>query len=243
MLEVADLSVSYGAIKAVRGVTFRVEEGEAVAILGPNGAGKSTILRTISGLLRAKSGSIRFRDSELTQRRPPQIAALGIAHVPEGRGILADMTVEENLLLGAVNERDGRVVQRRLTSMLERFPLIRDRREALGGTLSGGEQQVLAIARGLMADPRLLLLDEPSMGLAPLLVGQIFGLIDEIKRKGLSILLVEQNAFQALRVADRAYVLERGSLVLEGAAADLLRDERVRASYLGVAVRRDAESV
>ena len=237
MLDVADLSVSYGPINAVKGVTFRVEEGEAVAILGPNGAGKSTILRTISGLLRATSGSIQFGGRELTERRPPQIVALGIAHVPEGRGILADMTVEENLLLGAVNERDGRALERRLTSMLERFPLIRDRRRALGGTLSGGEQQILAIARGLMADPRLLLLDEPSMGLAPILVGQIFELINEIKRKGLTILLVEQNAFQALRVADRAYVLERGSLVLEGAAAELLRDERVRASYLG-AVRR-----
>jgi branched-chain amino acid transport system ATP-binding protein len=243
MLEVAGLSVSYGPINAVQDVTFRVEQGEAVAILGPNGAGKTTILRTISGLLRARSGSIRFRDSELIQQRPPQIAVLGIAHVPEGRGILADMTVEENLLLGAVNERDGRVVKQRLVSMLERFPLIRERRRALGGTLSGGEQQILAIARGLMANPQLLLLDEPSTGLAPILVAHIFGLIDEIKRKGLSILLVEQNAFQALRVADRAYVLERGSLVLEGEAADLLRDERVRASYLGAAVRRDPEGV
>ena len=243
MLEVTNLSVSYGPINAVKGVNFRVAEGEAVAILGPNGAGKSTILRTISGLLGAKSGSIRFRDSELTERRPPQIAALGIAHVPEGRGILAEMTVEENLLLGAVNERDRRVVERRLASMLEHFPLIRERRRALGGTLSGGEQQILAIARGLMANPQLLLLDEPSMGLAPILVGEVFGLIEEIKRKGLSILLVEQNAFQALRVADRAYVLERGSLVLEGAAADLLRDERVRASYLGVAVRGDPKRI
>ncbi len=234
MLEVDDLHVAYGEIHAVRGISLRVGEGEIVALLGNNGAGKTTTLKTISGLLRPARGAIRLAGEPLAGVPPHVIAARGVAHVPEGRRVFSRLSVEDNLLLGAFARRGGSPAEG-LERAFALFPRLRERRAQLAGTLSGGEQQMLAIARGLMLRPRILLLDEPSMGLAPILVEQIFETIQDINRGGTTVLLVEQNAFMALEVAGRAYVLEGGTIALEGPAAALRADEGVRRAYLGEA--------
>ena len=233
LLEVEDLVVAYGAVTAVRGVSFQVAEGATVSLIGANGAGKTTTLLTISGLVRAASGSVRFGGRELLGVRPPQIVELGVVQVPEGRAILPQMTVYENLEMGGYRRRDGEQLRREIDALTERFPILGQRRRQLAGSLSGGEQQMLAIARGLLAKPRLLLLDEPSMGLAPQLVRQVFDVIGEIKAQGTAQLLVEQNARKALAVSDYVYVLELGQIVLEGTPAALASDPRMVAAYLG----------
>jgi branched-chain amino acid transport system ATP-binding protein len=231
LLRVDGLRVSYGAIEALRNVSFEVDEGEIVTLLGANGAGKTTTLRTISGLLRPKAGSIEFDGKPMAGVAAHDIVAAGIGHVPEGRRIFPRMTVHENLLMGAYRRRGnfGPDIER----VFDLFPVLRERREQEGGTLSGGEQQMLAIGRSLMGKPRLLLLDEPSMGLAPLIVLKIFEIIREINQAGTTVLLVEQNAAQALRLATRGYVLETGEVVMTDTASALLTNDRVRAAYLG----------
>jgi branched-chain amino acid transport system ATP-binding protein len=233
MLEIADLKVSYGAIQALRGIDLTLNEGEIVALIGGNGAGKSTTLQTISGLLKPVSGSIRFLGDEIIGVAPQEIVARGIIHVPEGRRIFSSLTVEENLEMGAYFQRDKIAKQRTLEEAYVRFPRLKERRKQAGGTLSGGEQQMLAIARAIMAQPKLLLLDEPSMGLSPVLVEQIFDIIESINDQGTSILLVEQNAQMALSIANRGYVLETGGIVLSGEAEGLLHDPMVIEAYLG----------
>jgi branched-chain amino acid transport system ATP-binding protein len=233
LLEVEDLVVAYGPVVAVRGIDFRVDEGSTVALMGANGAGKTTTLLALSGLAKAASGSIRLHGRELRRLRPPQIVELGMVQVPEGRAILSQMTVYENLELGGYRRRDRPQLLHEMEQMMERFPILGQRRRQLGGSLSGGEQQILAIARGLLARPRLLLLDEPSMGLAPHLVRQVFEVIAEIKAQGTAQLLVEQNARKALATADYAYVLELGQIVLEGKPQTLAGDPRMVDAYLG----------
>jgi branched-chain amino acid transport system ATP-binding protein len=233
LLEVNDLHVYYGAIHALQGVSFHVDEGEIVTLIGANGAGKSTTLKTISGLLRPRQGNIFFQGQELTKVSAPQIVSMGIVQVPEGRKIFAPLTVRENLEMGAYSRKDGKEIQASMEHVFSSFPRLKERLSQHGGTLSGGEQQMLAMGRGLMANPKLLLLDEPSMGLAPLLVEEIFRIIEEINEQGTSILLVEQNAAMALSIANRAYVLETGTVVLEGPAAELLENPQVKAAYLG----------
>ena len=234
MLELADVHVRYGNIRALQGVSLRVDSGELVALIGSNGAGKSTTLRTISGLLRPTQGTIMFEGADITNAGTDRIVARGISQCPEGRRIFGSLTVSDNLRLGAVSRKDAKEVAADLEMVFELFPLLRERLGQAGGTLSGGEQQMLAIGRALMSRPRLLLLDEPSLGLAPLMVERIFATIAELKRQGRTILLVEQNVHQALDVADRAYVLETGRITLEGAAAALRHDPKVEQSYLGV---------
>ena len=233
LLEVEDLNVFYGAIHALQGITFHVDEGEIVTLIGANGAGKSTTLNTISGILRAKSGSIRFRGQEITLTPAQTIVRMGIVQIPEGRKIFAPLTVTENLEMGAYTRNNGAEIERTMQQVFKRFPRLKERQGQLGGTLSGGEQQMLAIGRGLMAGPSLLLLDEPSMGLSPILVEEIFNIVQEINAQGTSILLVEQNAQMALSVAHRGYVLETGRIVLEGDAGQLLHDPQVIQAYLG----------
>jgi branched-chain amino acid transport system ATP-binding protein len=233
LLEVQDLSVYYGAIHALHGVSFTVGEGEIVTLIGANGAGKSTTLKTLSGLLKPKGGSVRFRGQELLNVPAEQIVRRGVVHVPEGRKIFATLTVEENLEMGAYSRNDKREIAQTLERVFQSFPRLKERLHQLGGTLSGGEQQMLAVGRALMAKPSLLLLDEPSMGLSPILVEEIFRIIQEINKQGTSILLVEQNAFMALQVATRGYVLETGAIALAGSAAELGNDPKVRAAYLG----------
>jgi branched-chain amino acid transport system ATP-binding protein len=233
LLEVQDLNVFYGAIHALKGISFYVEKGEIVALIGANGAGKSTTLATISGLLRPRSGKVIFQGEDLTQSLSDQIVRKGIVQVPEGRKIFATLTVMENLEMGAFTQKDKAAIQRDVQHGFQRFPRLSERRNQLGGTLSGGEQQMLAIARGLMSKPSLLLLDEPSMGLSPLLVEQIFTIIRDINDQGTSILLVEQNAQMALSIADRGYVLETGRVALEGPAQELLHNDMVIEAYLG----------
>ena len=232
MLELDDLHVYYGNIRALDGVSLRVGSGELVALIGSNGAGKSTTLRTISGLLRPTQGSITFEGADITTAATDRIVALGISQCPEGRHIFGRLTVRENLILGGI-QRPAAEVEPGIDAVTEIFPRLRERLGQAGGTLSGGEQQMLAIARALMSEPRLLILDEPSLGLAPLMVERIFEVIDRLKGKGLTILLVEQNVHQALDVADRAYVMEAGRIALEGPAAELRHDPRVERSYLG----------
>jgi branched-chain amino acid transport system ATP-binding protein len=236
MLELHDIHVRYGNIRALQGVSLRVETGELVALIGSNGAGKSTTLRTISGLLRPTEGAITFDGADITTAGTDRIVALGISHCPEGRRIFGSLTVLDNLRLGAVSRArsEARAVSTDLDMVFELFPILKERLGQAGGTLSGGEQQMLAIGRALMSRPRLLLLDEPSLGLAPLMVERIFGTIAELKRQGRTILLVEQNVHQALDVADRAYVMETGRITLDGAAEVLRRDPKVEQSYLGV---------
>jgi branched-chain amino acid transport system ATP-binding protein len=234
MLELTDVHVRYGNIRALQGVSFRVETGELVALIGSNGAGKSTTLRTISGLLRPTQGTITFEGDDITRASTDRIVSLGISQSPEGRHIFGSLSVAENLRLGSVSRRDAAAVAEDLETVLTLFPLLKERLGQAGGTLSGGEQQMLAIGRALMSRPRLLLLDEPSLGLAPLMVERIFGTIAELKRQGRTILLVEQNVHQALDVADRAYVVETGRITLDGAADVLRRDPKVEQSYLGV---------
>jgi len=233
LLDVQGLNVSYGAIRALQGISFHVDEGEIVTLIGANGAGKSTTLNTISGLLQAQSGTVRFRDQDITRTAAEAIVRQGIIQVPEGRKIFAILTVRENLEMGAYTRASKAEMQAGMERVFRSFPRLKERISQLGGTLSGGEQQMLAIARGLMAQPALLLLDEPSMGLSPLLVEEIFGIIQEINSQGTSILLVEQNAQMALSLADRGYVLETGTVVMEGSGQDLLHDPKVAGAYLG----------
>lgn len=233
MLKVSDLNVYYGAIHALKGVSFEQQEGEIVTLIGANGAGKSTLLNTISGILHAKVGTVAYLDEDISNEAPQIIVEKGIVHVPEGRKIFAKMTVMENLEMGAYTVDDRQQIHEKQEAMFERFPVLRARSKQLGGTLSGGEQQMLAIARGLMANPKLLLLDEPSMGLAPVLVEQIFDIIEDINRQGTSVLLVEQNAHMALSIADRAYVLETGKIVIQGSAGEVAENPQVIKAYLG----------
>jgi branched-chain amino acid transport system ATP-binding protein len=233
MLEVNDLNVYYGAIHALKGIDFHLDKGEIVALIGANGAGKSTTLSTISGILRARTGHVHFKGEEITQTLSEQIVRKGIVQVPEGRRIFATLSVMENLEMGAFIEKDKAKIQQGVENVFKRFPRLSERRSQLGGTLSGGEQQMLAIGRALMSSPTLLLLDEPSMGLSPLLVEQIFQIIRDINDTGTSILLVEQNAQMALSIADRGYVMETGHIVLEGPAHDLLSNDTVIEAYLG----------
>jgi branched-chain amino acid transport system ATP-binding protein len=233
ILSVDNINVHYGAIQALRGVSFNLNEGEIVTLIGANGAGKSTSLNTISGLLRPTTGTITYDGAEITKVAPPEIVKRGLIQVPEGRKIFSSMTVWENLEMGAYLNNDKKEVEELMEKVYVRFPRLKERRNQKGGTLSGGEQQMLAIGRGLMAKPRVLLLDEPSMGLSPIMVEQIFDTIREINQSGTSILLVEQNALMALSIADRGYVLDTGRVALEGPADDLLHNPVVINAYLG----------
>jgi branched-chain amino acid transport system ATP-binding protein len=233
MLEVKDLHVFYGAIHALQGISFDVDQGEIVTLIGANGAGKSTTLKTISGLLRPRQGTMLFDGHDLLRVGAPKIVSLGISQVPEGRKIFAPLTVRENLEMGAYTRRDPKEIAANLERVFASFPRLKERINQPGGTLSGGEQQMLAMGRGMMSNPKLLLLDEPSMGLSPLLVEEVFRIIQEINKQGTTILLVEQNAAMALSIANRAYVLEVGTVFLEGPAAALAENPQVKAAYLG----------
>lgn len=233
MLKIENINVYYGAIHALKGISVDVNEGEIVTLIGANGAGKSTILRTVSGLLRAKTGSVTFEGKSISTMPAEEIVKQGISQVPEGRRIFANMTVEENMELGAYIRKDKAGIRKDIDKVFGRFPRLGERRTQVAGTLSGGEQQMLAIGRGLMSQPRLMLLDEPSMGLAPLLVKEIFSIIKEINASGTTILLVEQNAHMALSIAHKAYVLETGRITLSGTAKELSESEEVRKAYLG----------
>ena len=231
MLKVEDIHVYYGNIHAVKGISFHVDEGEIVSLIGANGAGKSTILKTISGILRAKSGNISFLGQDISKTEAHKIVRQGLAHVPEGRRIFLKMTVMENLEMGAFTRKE--VSKADIEMVFERFPRLKERQSQIAGTLSGGEQQMLAMGRALMSHPKLLMLDEPSMGLAPLLVEQIFDIIKTLHNAGTTILLVEQNAGMALEIADRAYVLETGRIILSGTGAELSQSEEIKKAYLG----------
>ena len=231
MLEVKDLCVNYGAVQALNGISLTVNDGEIVSLIGANGAGKTTTLRTITGLEKAASGSIVFDGHDLLKTTPSKIITLKLAHVPEGRHIFPQMTVAENLEMGAYADRTG--TAQTMEDVYARFPRLSERRRQLAGTLSGGEQQMLAVGRALMGKPRMILMDEPSMGLSPLLVQEIFDIIQEVNRAGITVLLVEQNAKMALSISNRAYVLETGNISIEGNAAELLDDPRVKKAYLG----------
>jgi branched-chain amino acid transport system ATP-binding protein len=233
LLEIHDLHTSYGAIKALRGLSFQVDAGQVVSLIGANGAGKSTTLNTISGLLKPTSGRIIFDGQDITGWRPDRVTRLGLVQVPEGRQIVATMTVLENLMLGAYRRADREEIEADLNDIFRRFKRLDERRHQKAGSLSGGEQQMLAVGRALMTRPRLLMLDEPSMGLAPLLVNEVFQIIADIKTRGIPILLVEQNARKALQIADYTYVLERGRVAHEGVAAHLRQDQSIIAAYLG----------
>ena len=233
LLEIKDLEVNYGVIKAIKGVSFDVNEGEIIALIGANGAGKTTILHTITGLIQAKKGSIVFDGKELTKTPPHKIVSMGMAHVPEGRRIFQQLSVLENLKLGAYTRKDKSEIASTLKMVYERFPRLEERKNQVAGTLSGGEQQMLAMGRALMSKPRIILMDEPSMGLSPLLVSEIFDIIKVINESGTTVLLVEQNAKKALSIADRAYVLETGKITLSGDAKDLINNESVKKAYLG----------
>ena len=233
MLEIKDLNVFYGAIHALKGISLTVGDGELVSLIGANGAGKTTTLHTISGLLTASSGSITLDGKNLQKVPANTIISLGLSHVPEGRHVFARMSVEENLRMGAYIIKDQRKIQENLEKVYAHFPRLKERSRQLAGTLSGGEQQMLATGRALMTDPKIVLMDEPSMGLSPILVKEIFAIIEELHKSGITILLVEQNAKMALAVSDRAYVLETGVISMEGPAAQLAADDRVRKAYLG----------
>ena len=231
MLKIENIDVYYGAIHAVKNVSFQVGEGEIVALIGANGAGKSTILKTISGLMHPRSGSITFCDQNITHTEAYKLLRTGLAHVPEGRRIFLEMTVQENLEMGAYIKKS--VSQEDLEMVFNYFPRLKERRKQIAGTLSGGEQQMLAMSRALMSHPKLMMLDETSMGLAPIIVDQVFGIIKELHKSGTTILLVEQNARKALQIADRAYVLETGSITLSGTGPELAKSDAVRKAYLG----------
>ena len=233
MLEVKDLYVNYGAVEAIKGISFTVQPGEIVTLIGANGAGKTTTLHTISGLVKAKSGSITYNGTDLQKIDPSKIISLGIAHVPEGRHVFPEMTVEENLQMGAFISKNKEETAAAMQDVYEKFPRLRERRRQLAGTLSGGEQQMVAVGRALMGKPSIILMDEPSMGLSPLLVKEVFAIIKEIHAAGITVLLNEQNAKMALSIADRAYVLETGTISISGDAQELLKDERVKKAYLG----------
>ena len=233
MLEVKDLQVYYGVIQALKGISFHVNQGEVIALIGANGAGKTTTLQTLTGILSPKSGSIVFEGKDLTRTPAHKIVEMGMAHVPEGRRVFADMSVYENLLLGAYTRKDKAEIAESLASVYKRFPRLEERKGQRAGTLSGGEQQMLAMGRALMSRPRIILMVEPSMGLSPIFVNEIFDIIREVSESGTTVLLVEQNAKKALSIADRAYVLETGSITMDGKAEDLLNDEAVQKAYLG----------
>lgn len=233
LLEIKNLEVNYGVIKAIKGVSFDVNEGEIIALIGANGAGKTTILHTITGLIKAEAGSIMYDGKELTKTPAHKIVSMGMAHVPEGRRIFQELSVLENLKLGAYTRKDKEEIASTLKMVYDRFPRLEERKGQIAGTLSGGEQQMLAMGRALMSKPRIILMDEPSMGLSPLLVSEIFDIIKVINEGGTTVLLVEQNAKKALAIADRAYVLETGNISLSGKASDLINDESVKKAYLG----------
>ena len=233
MLSIENLQVYYGVINAIKGISFEVNAGEIIALIGANGAGKTTILHTITGLVSPKSGSIVFEGRDLIKTPAHKIVSLGMAHVPEGRRIFQQLTVYENLKLGAFTLKDSKQIEKNLAYVYEHFPRLKERKNQVAGTLSGGEQQMLAMGRALMSNPKILLMDEPSMGLSPLLVGEIFSIIGEVSADGTTVLLVEQNAKKALSIAERAYVLETGKISLEGKASDLINDEKVKKAYLG----------
>jgi branched-chain amino acid transport system ATP-binding protein len=233
VLTVKDLQVHYGAIHALRGISLEVPDGKVVALIGANGAGKTTTLRAITRMLRVTSGSVRFRGEELTRLQPHEIVARGLAHAPEGRGIFLNLTVRENLELGAFLRKDGDGIRSDLERSFQLFPILKERVDQVAGTLSGGEQQMLAVARSLMSRPQLLLLDEPSLGLAPQIVERIFQVLREVSQSGVSLLLVEQNAHKALQIAHQAYVLETGEVVMKGTGQELLASPEVRKAYLG----------
>lgn len=233
MLTVENLSINYGAIEAVKEVSFRVEEGEVVTLIGANGAGKTSILRTISGLVRPKSGRISFLGEDIHKSQARKIVAKGLSQVPEGRHVFAGLTVMENLEMGAFLKKDKADNQKTLQMIFDRFPRLEERKHQDAATLSGGEQQMLAMGRALMSKPKLLLLDEPSMGLAPIFIQEIFDIIQDIQKQGMTVLLIEQNANKALSIADRAYVLETGKVVLSGKGSELLASDQVKKAYLG----------
>jgi branched-chain amino acid transport system ATP-binding protein len=233
MLEVTDLQVFYGVIQAIKGISFHVEQGEVISLIGANGAGKTTILQTVSGILTPKAGKVMFEGQDLIKTPGHKIVSMGMAHVPEGRRVFAQLSVLQNLKLGAYTRKDKEEVKQTLENVFQRFPRLEERQNQVAGTLSGGEQQMLAIGRALMSRPKLILMDEPSMGLSPILVNEIFRIIQEVSEGGTTVLLVEQNAKKALSISDRAYVLETGSIVLEGKSQDLLHDDGIRKAYLG----------
>ena len=233
MLEIKDLKVSYGMIQAIKGISFEVNKGEVIALIGANGAGKTTILHTITGLLNADSGSVTYEGKDITRMPGHKIVSMGIAHVPEGRRVFANMTVLQNLKLGAYTRKDKAEITETLEMVYTRFPRLKERKNQLAGTLSGGEQQMLAMGRALMSHPQIILMDEPSMGLSPIFVNEIFDIIEEVSKSGTTVLLVEQNAKKALSIADRAYVLETGNIVLDGKASELLDNDSIKKAYLG----------
>ena len=233
MLKVTDLAVSYGAIKALRGISFDVNAGEIITLIGSNGAGKTTTLHAISNIIKKSGGEIRFEDESIGDLAPDAIVKKGLIHVPEGRRIFANLTVKENLEMGAFTRTDKAEIKADMEVVYEMFPRLKERLKQISGTLSGGEQQMLAMGRALMSKPKLLLLDEPSMGLAPILVDEIFSIIQQINKTGTTILLVEQNAYKALSIASRAYILETGLITKSGNAKDLIKDNSVKAAYLG----------
>lgn len=233
MLEIKDLQVYYGVIQAIKGISFNVEQGEVIALIGANGAGKTTILHTITGLVPATSGSITFEDKDLLKTPAHKIVSLGMAHVPEGRRIFASLSVLENLKLGAYTRTDKKEISATLEKVFSRFPRLEERKNQIAGTLSGGEQQMLAMGRALMSHPKIILMDEPSMGLSPIFVSEIFDIIKEISESGTTVLLVEQNAKKALSIANKAYVLETGNIVLSGDAKELMNNDSVKKAYLG----------
>lgn len=233
MLEIKDLEVYYGMIKAIKGVSFEVNEGEVIALIGANGAGKTTILHTVTGLLEAKKGSVSFDGKDITKTPAHKIVSMGMAHVPEGRRVFANLSVLQNLKMGAYTRKDKNEIEETLKTVYKRFPRLEERQNQLAGTLSGGEQQMLAMGRALMSHPRIILMDEPSMGLSPIFVNEIFDIIKEVSAGGTTVLLVEQNAKKALSISDRAYVLETGKIVLSGNADDLLNNDSIKKAYLG----------
>ena len=233
MLEVKDLKVYYGMIQAIKGVPFHVDEGEVVALIGANGAGKTTILHTVSGLISPKEGSVTFEGKDIVKIPGHKIVTMGMSHVPEGRRVFSQLTVLQNLKMGAYTRKDKEEINQTLKTVFEHFPRLEERQNQIAGTLSGGEQQMLAMGRALMAHPKIILMDEPSMGLSPIFVNEIFEIIKQVSKAGTTVLLVEQNAKKALSIADRAYVLETGNIVLEGKASDLLNDDSIKKAYLG----------
>ena len=233
MLEVKDLEVYYGMIQAIKGISFGVNQGEVIALIGANGAGKTTTLHTITGLLSPKKGSVMFEGTDITKIPAHKIVSMGMAHVPEGRRVFAELSVYENLKMGAYTRKDKNEIEESLANVYKRFPRLEERRNQMAGTLSGGEQQMLAMGRALMSKPKIILMDEPSMGLSPIFVNEIFDIIQEVSKSGTTVLLVEQNAKKALSIADRAYVLETGKIVLEGKASDLLNNDSIKKAYLG----------
>ena len=233
MLEVRDLQVYYGMIHAIKGISFDVNQGEVIALIGANGAGKTTTLHTITGLLAPKSGSVLFEGKDITKVPAHKIVSMGMAHVPEGRRVFAELSVYENLKMGAYTRKDKKEIEESLANVYKRFPSLEERKNQMAGTLSGGEQQMLAMGRALMSKPKIILMDEPSMGLSPIFVNEIFDIIRAVSESGTTVLLVEQNAKKALSISDRAYVLETGTITMSGKAKDLLEDEAVKKAYLG----------